>query len=101
MKFLNLSCPRMHSSSEPRKRAQKSTEALLSLLRRLTPTTNNTTAHSYMPLALACVRYYESKLQAQLIPTVHPKLNFLTHQPNEPSDNNAYTAIQLFNYLYV
>ena len=43
----------------------------------------------------------ESEFQAQLIPTVHPKLHFLTHQPNDPSNNNAYKAIPLFNYLYV
>ena len=44
---------------------------------------------------------YESELQAQLIPTEFlPKLNFLTHQPNEPSDNIAYKAIPLFIYLY-
>ena len=30
---------------------------------------------------------YESELHAQLIPTEFlPKLHFLTHQPNEPSD---------------
>ena len=27
----------------------------------------------------------------------HPKINFLTHQPNEPSGNNSYKAIPLFN----
>ena len=27
----------------------------------------------------------------------HPKLHFLTHQPNEPSGNNSYKAIPLFN----
>ena len=31
----------------------------------------------------------------------HLKLHFLTHQPNEPSGNNAYKAFPLFNYLYV
>ena len=37
---------------------------------------------------------YESELQAQLIPTeFHPKLHYFTHQPNEPSDNNAYKAM--------
>ena len=30
----------------------------------------------------------------------HPNFYFLTHQPNEPSGNNAYKAIPLFNYLY-
>ena len=45
---------------------------------------------------------YESELLAQLIPKeFHPKLHFLTHQPNEQSDNNAYKAIPLFDYLYV
>ena len=53
-------------------------------------------------LPMLCVRYYESEPQAQLIPTeFNPKLHFLTHQPNEPSDNVAYKAMPLFNYLYV
>ena len=29
----------------------------------------------------------------------HPKLHFLTHQPNEPSGNNAYKAIPLFKCI--
>ena len=31
----------------------------------------------------------------------HSNLHFLTHQPNEPSGNNTYKPIPLFNYLYV
>ena len=45
----------------------------------------------------------ESELQAQLIPTeFHPKLHFLTHQSNEPFENNAYKATPLLiSYLCV
>ena len=31
----------------------------------------------------------------------HPKLHFLTHQPNEPSGNNAYKAIPLCEGCFV